>query len=187
MPAIDEVYTINNTNSNRGALIYYPENPKYVWSSGKSGTFDATNANSQWVIIPTGTTGQFYLFNVGAGKFAIPTGIAQSASNSWIFSDDAVAVIFEDQSDGTKKIKMASKPVSGTNAAYMAVSNNYTGPIINYNDVGGNFTITKVDGDASTAANAAVAKLVKNQTALTEAITADDGWYVIRIKTTSNI
>lgn len=186
MPAIDEVYTINNTNSNRGALIYYPENPKYVWSSGKSGTFDATNANSQWVIIPTGTTGQFYLFNVGAGKFAIPTGIAQSASNSWIFSDDAVAVIFEDQSDGTKKIKMASKPVSGTNAAYMAVSNNYTGPIINYNDVGGNFTITKVDGDASTAANAAVAKLVKNQTALTEAITADDGWYVIRIKTTSN-
>ena len=181
-----DVYTINNTNSNRGALIYNPENPKYVWSSGKSGTFDATNANSQWVIIPTETTGQYYLYNVGAGKFAIPTGIAQSASNSWIFSDNAVAVIFETQGDGTQKIKMASNPVSGTNAAYMAVSNGYTGPIINYNDVGGNFTITKVDGDASTAANAAVAKLVKNQTTLTGAVTADDGWYVIRIKTTSN-
>lgn len=186
VPAIDEVYTINNTNSNRGALIYNSDNPKYVWSSGKSGTFDATNANSQWVIIPTGTTGQFYLYNVGAGKFAIPTGIAQSASNSWVFSDNAVAVIFENQNDGTKKIKMASNPVSGTNAAYMAVSNNYTGPIINYNDVGGNFTITKVDGDANAAANAAVAKLMKNQTALTGAVTADDGWYVIQIKATTN-
>ena len=183
---IHKVYTINNTNSNRGALIYNPENPKYVWSSGKSGTFNASNANSQWVIIPTETTGQFYLYNIGAGKFAIPTGIAQSASNSWVFSDDAVAVIFEAQGDGTKKIKMASTPVSGTNAAYMAVSNSYKGPIINYNDAGGNFTITKVDGDASEAANAAVAKLVKNQTALTGAVTADDGWYVISIKTTSN-
>ena len=184
---IHNVYTINNTNTNRGALIYNPDaSTKFVWSSGKSGTFDATNANSQWVIIPTGTTGQFYLYNVGAGKFAIPTGIAQSASNSWVFSDNAVAVIFENQNDGTKKIKMANNPVSGTNAAYMAVSNNYMGPIINYNDEGGNFTITKVDGDASTAANAAVAKLVKNQTSLTGAVTADDGWYVISIKATSN-
>lgn len=182
---IHKVYTINNTNSNRGALIYNPENPKYVWSSGKSGTFDATNANSQWVIIPTGTTGQFYLYNVGAGKFAIPTGIAQSASNSWVFSDDAVAVIFEKQGDGTRKIKMASNPVSGTNAAYMAVSNNYTGPIINYNDVGGNFTITKVTGDASAAANAAVAKLVKNQTALTT-VPQTSGWYALQIKTAGN-
>ena len=178
---IHKVYTINNTNSNRGALIYNPENPKYVWSSGKSGTFDATNANSQWVIIPTGTSGQFYLYNVGAGKFAIPTGIAQSASNAWVFSDNAVAVIFETQGDGTKKIKMATNPVNGTNAAYMAVSNDYTGPIINYNDAGGNFTITKVDGDQSTAANAAVAKLVKSQTALTSFPQAS-GWYAIQIK-----
>ena len=185
-PAIDEVYTINNTNSNRGALIYNSDNPKYVWSSGKSGTFDATAANSQWVIIPTGTAKQYYLYNVGAGKFAIPTGIASGAGYPWIFSDDAVAVIFENQSNGTKKIKMANNPVSGTNAAYMAVSNNYTGPIINYNDVGGNFTVTKVEGDASTAASAAVAKLAKNQTALTGAVTADDGWYIISIRTTSN-
>ncbi len=188
VPTASEVYTINNTNANRGALIYNPDaSTKYVWSSGKSGTFDASNANSQWVIIPSGTSNQYYLYNVGAGKFAIPTAIAQGSGNSWIFSDNAVAVIFETQGDGTKKIKMASTPVSGTNAAYMAVSNNYTGPIINYNDVGGNFTITKVDGqDQSTAANAAVAKLVSRQTALTGSVTADDGWYVIRIKTTSN-
>ena len=184
-PTVNEVYTINNTNTNRGALIYNPENPKYVWSSGKSGTFNAANANSQWVIVPSGTTGQYYLYNVGADKFAIPTGTAQSANLPWIFSDNAVAVVFETQGDGTKKIKMAANPVSGTNAAYMAVSNNYTGPIINYNDVGGNFTITKVDGDASTAANAAVAKLVKSQTALT-AVPTTSGWYALQIKTAGN-
>jgi len=186
VPAIDEVYTINNTNSNRGALIYNSDNPKYVWSSGKSGTFDATAANSQWVIIPTGTAKQYYLYNVGAGKFAIPTGIASGAGYPWIFSDDAVAVIFENQSNGTKKIKMANNPVSGSNAAYLSVSNGQTYPIINYNDAGSEFTVTKVDGDASTAASAAVAKLVKNQTALTGAVTADDGWYIISIRTTSN-
>jgi sialidase-1 len=188
VPAIDEVYTINNTNSNRGALIYNSDNPKYVWSSGKSGTFDATNANSQWVIYPTRTNGQFYLYNVGADKFAIPTGIAQSNAHSWVFSDNAVAVVFELQDDGTKKIKMANNPVSGNNQAYMGVSNGYTGPIINWNDDGSKFTITKVDGvDASSAVTTAVNNLVYNSsTALTGAVSEDDGWYVIQIKTTSN-
>ncbi len=183
VPTLSEVYTINNTNANRGALIYNPDaSTKYVWSSGKSGTFNATQANSQWVIIPTAIAKQYYLYNVGAGKFAIPTGIAQGAGNPWVFSDNAVAVVFEAQSDGTKKIKMATTPVNGTNAAYLAVSNGQTYPIINYNDLGGNFTITKVDGaDASEAANAAVAKLVKNQTALTS-YPQVSGWYAIQIK-----
>ena len=188
-PTVSEVYTINNTNNGRGALTYDPgKSTSHVWSSGKTGAtaFDATNPNHQWVIVPTGTSGQYFLYNVGAGKFAIPTGIAQGEANPWIFSDNAVAVIFESQSDGSKKIKMATSPVIGTNAAYIAVSNEKTYPIINYNDAGGNFTITKVDGDQSTAANAAVAKLVKNQAALTGAVTADDGWYAIQIKTTSN-
>ena len=185
-PTASEVYTINNTNAYRGALIYNSENPKYVWSSGKSGTFDASNANSQWVIYPAGTEGQFYLYNVGANKFAIPSGIVNGAGSPWIFSDDAVAMIFETQGNGTKKIKMANNPVDGNNAAYLSVSNGQTYPIINYNDEGSEFTITKVDGDASAAANAAVAKLMKNQTALTGAVTADDGWYVIQIKATTN-
>ena len=176
VPAIDEVYTINNTNSNRGALIYNPENPKYVWSSGKSGTFDATAANSQWVIIPSGTAKQYYLYNVGAGKFAIPS--ATSSTASWIFSSDAVAVTFITQNDGTKKIKTV------TTDTYAAVSNGYNGPIINYNDVGGNFTVTKVDGDQSSVATAAFNKLVDNKTAASAVpASGSDGWYIIRIKT----
>ena len=183
VPTISEVYTINNTNSNRGALIYNPDaSTTNVWSSGKSGTFDAANANSQWVIIPTGTDKQYYLYNVGAGKFAIPTGIASGKDYPWIFSNNAVAVVFETQGDGTKKIKMATNPVSGTNAAYISVSNGHANPIFNYNDAGSNFTITKVDGaDQSTAANAAVAKLIKSQTALTTYPNAT-GWSAIQIK-----
>ena len=177
VPAITEVYTINNTNTNRGAMIYNPSgSTKYVWSSGKSGTFAPTEANSQWVIIPTSTAKQYYLYNVGAGKFAIPSSTA--GSSSWIFSSNAVAITFILQSDGTYKIKTA------TTDTYAAVSNGFNGPIINYNDAGGNFTITKVDGDQSEAASAAVAKLVDNVTplsAIPAAGTSD--WYIIRIKT----
>lgn len=182
-PTASEVYTVNNTNTDRGALMYYPTgSEKYIWSSGKSGTFDETDANCQWVFYPTGTDDQYYLYNVGAGKFAVPSGVAQSSANSWYFSPDAVAVTLENNGDGTYKIKMAVDPVSGTNAAYMAVSNNYTGPIINYNDAGSNFTITQVAGaDQSTAVAAAVAKLVNKQTALTN-YPQTSGWYVLQIK-----
>lgn len=175
-PKTDEVYTINNTNSGRGAMMYAPtQSTEYVWSSGKnSQTFSASNANCQWVIIPTGTSDQYYLYNVGAGRFAIPSGTSSTAS--WVFSSDAVAVTLISQSDGTYKIKTA------TTNTYAAVSNNYAGPIINYNDVGGNFTITKVDGaNQSTAATSAVNNLIANQTALTAAPTGE-GWYAIRIK-----
>ena len=175
IPTISEVYTINNTNSSRGAMMYNGSS-SYVWSSGKSGTFSATDPNCQWVLVPTGTAKQYYLYNVGAGKFAIPS--ATSSTASWIFSSNAVAVTFITQNDGTKKIKTV------TTDTYAAVSNNYTGPIINYNDVGGNFTITKVDGDQSTAATAAFNKLVDNKTAASAVpASGSDGWYIIRIKT----
>ena len=175
VPAIDEVYTINNTNSNRGAMMYNGSS-SYVWSSGKSGTFSATDPNCQWVLVPTGITKQYYLYNVGAGKFAIPS--ATSSTASWIFSSDAVAVTFITQNDGTKKIKTV------TTDTYAAVSNGFNGPIINYNDVGGNFTITKVDGDESSAATAAFNKLVDNTTAASAVPSSgSDSWYIIRIKT----
>ena len=175
VPAIDEVYTINNTKSDRGAMMYNGSS-SYVWSSGKSGTFSATDPNCQWVLVPTGITKQYYLYNVGAGKFAIPS--ATSSTASWIFSSDAVAVTFITQNDGTKKIKTV------TTDTYAAVSNGFNGPIINYNDIGGNFTITKVDGDQSSAATAALNKLVDNKTAASAVpASGSDGWYIIRIKT----
>lgn len=173
IPAISEVYTINNTNTSRGAMMYNGTS-SYVWSSGKSGTFSATDPNCQWVLVPTGTDKQYYLYNVGAGKFAIPSGTNSTAS--WVFSNNAVAITLLKQTDGTFKIKTV------TTDTYAAVSNGYAGPIINYNDIGGNFTITKVDGDQSTAVTAAFNKLADNVTPLTAVpASGSDGWYIIRI------
>lgn len=178
-PTINEVYTLNNTNTSRGALIYNPDaSTTYLWSSGKSGTFSATDANSQWVFCPAGESRQYYLYNVGAGKFAVPTKATGGYSGlSWMFSDNAVAMTFVQQSDGTFKLHTAN----GT-AVYLSVSNGQAYPIINYNDAGSQFTVTKVSGDAGTAATAAVGKLIVNRTALTAAPT-NAGWYGIRIKT----
>ena len=172
VPAINEVYTINNTNTSRGAMMYNGSSD-YVWSSGKSGTFSATDPNCQWVLVSAGEDNQYYIYNVGAGRFAIPSGTNSTAS--WVFSSDAVAITLIKQNDGTFKIKTVKTDT------YAAVSNGYAGPIINYNDIGGNFTITKVDGDQSAAATAAFNKLIKNQTLLT-AVPDGEGWYAIRIK-----
>ena len=136
-----EVYTINNTNTSRGALIYNPSaSEKWVWSSGKSGTFNSTDVNSQWVLYPTGNAGEYYLYNIGAQKFAIPTMGGSYNGYSWMFSHDAVAVKLNEQSDGTYKI------FTSTGNICLSVSNNYTGPIINYNDIGAQFTMTKLSG-----------------------------------------
>ena len=181
VPTASEVYTINNTNSGRGALIYNPDaSTKWVWSSGKSGTFDANQANSQWVICPTGTDGQYYLYNVGAQKFAVPTNGGTYNGICWKFSYDAAPVALAKQDDGTYKI------YAPYGDRYMSVSNNYTGPIINYNDIGANFTITKVgeaSSDVTTQVTAAVNRLVGNITPLTatSGFTTDGGWYVIEL------
>ena len=183
-PAASEVYTINNTASNRGALIYNPDaSTKWVWSSGKSGSFDATAANSQWIFVPATNAGEYFLYNVGARRFAVPT-IGGNYSNGngvcWKFSHDAAPVALTPQSDGTYKIR------APYGDRYMAVSNGFTGPIINYNDAGGNFTITKV-ADASSEVtaqlNTALGRLIDNLTALTSTsgFTSGGGWYVVHI------
>ena len=183
-PTVSEVYIINNTKaSNRGALVYDGSSTNV--GAVASNNLESTNANHQWVIIPTGTEKQYYLYNVGAGKFAIPTAIAQSSSNAWVFSNNAVPVNLVVQNDGTYRIKMATAPVSGTNEAVIGVNRDKSIKVFNYNDGGSDFTITLVDGeDQSTAANAAVARLVKSQTALTS-YPQESGWYTIQIKSKS--
>ena len=181
-PTADKVYTFNNTNASRGAMMYYPTgSSKYVWSSGKgNAAFDESEANCQWIIKPTGTSGQYYLYNIGAQKFAIPS--AATSTASWIFSSNAVPVTLAMQSDGSYKFITASGSV------YCAVSNGFDGPIINYNDVGGNFTISKVgntSSDVTTQLTTAVNKLIDKSAALTEE-PSQDGWYAIRIKTGGN-
>ena len=175
-----EVVTLNNTNSSRGALMYAPsQSEKWVWSSGKNNqTFSSSDRNCQWVFYPAGSANAYYLYNLGAGKFAIPTTGGNYNGYSWVFSDDAVAVTMSTQSDGTKKIFTTSGNI------YVSVSNGYTGPIINYNDVGAQFTMAVV-GEADDAirqqVETAVGRLIHNTTPLS-AVPGDEGWYAIRIR-----
>ena len=179
-PTAAQVYTLNNTNTNRGALVYDGTSTNVGLVA--SGSLDATNPNHQWVVYPTETEGEYYLFNVGAGKFAIPTAIAQSNQNAWVFSYNAVAVTLTSETAGTYRIKMAKDPVSGTNAAVLGVNRNLNPAVFNYNDAGSDFTFTRVEGaDASAAATAAVSKLIISQTALATYPQAS-GWYAIQIK-----
>lgn len=182
-PTASEIYTINNTNSYRGALTYDPtQSTQWIWSSGKTGAtaFNANSVNCQWILYPTGNEGQYYLYNVGAQKFAMVRSDG-NYGNTWAFSPSAVPVTLEPQSDGRYFIK------SATGNIYMSVSNNYTGPIITYyanGDGGLPFTITKV-ADASSEitaqVTAAVNKLIHNTTKLSSAPTTD-GWYAIKIQ-----
>ena len=140
-PTTADIYTVNNTNTSRGALMSAPsQSAKWVWSSGKnSQTFDATSANCQWIFVPSDVENQYYLYNVGKQKFIVPTksGSWTNSNYTWMFSSDAVPFQLFLQSDGTYKLRSVSGSI------YLSVSNNYTGPIINYNDVGAQFTVTK--------------------------------------------
>ena len=180
-PSDATVYTLNNTSSaNRGALVYDGSSTNV--SLVASASLDATNPNHQWVLYPTGTVGQYYLYNVGARKFAIPTAIAQSDKNAWVFSDNAVAVSLNSETVGTYRIKMAKDPVSGTNEAVLGVNRNLNPAVFNYNDAGSDFTITLVKGaDQSAAVKAAVSKLISSQKPLTS-YPQSSGWYAIQIK-----
>ena len=191
-PTASEVYTINNTNTNRGALTYEPaKSTKYVWSSGKPGAtaFDATNPNHQWVIIPTGTADRYYLYNVGAKKFAVPTTGGTYDGVCWKYSYDAAPVALTLQTSGTYDGTYQIYAPYGDR--YMSVSNNYVGPIINFtsnNDSGQFFTITKVgnaSSDVTTQVTTAVNRLVSNRTSskltATSQFTSEGGWYVIKV------
>ena len=181
-PTAEAVYTINNTNGNRGALVYDGSNSRVGLVA--SANLNASNANHQWVLYPTGTDSQYYLYNVGAGKFAIPTSIAQSNQNAWVFSNNAVAVTLLSQDNGSFRIKMASNPVSGTNEAVVGVNVNLNPAVFNYNDAGSDFTFTQVpNANASTAVTAAVARLVSSQTPVSStSFPQASGWYAMKIK-----
>jgi hypothetical protein len=179
VPTASEVYTLNNTNTNRGALVYNGTSSNVALVA--SANLNASNANHQWVLYPTGTEDEYYLYNVGAGKFAIPTGIAQSNQNAWVFSDNAVAITLLNQGNGKYRIKMASTPVSGTNEAVLGVNINLTPAVFNYNDAGSDFAFTKVDGADASGAAAAVGRLITSLTPL-NSYPQQSGWYAIQIR-----
>lgn len=137
-------FVIDNDNAGRGAIIYNPDasanvdvdhdNAEYVWTTGKAPikTLDATDRNHLWALYQNPVNNEYYLYNVGKKMFANPNGKGAgtdaygSDGDTWIFSNTPVAVTMTAMA--YPKVR-----IFGGNKA-LAVSNNYVGPVINYND-----------------------------------------------------
>lgn len=137
-------FVIDNNNAGRGAIIYNPDasanvdadhdNAEYVWTTGKAPvkTLDATDKNHLWALYQNPVNNEYYLYNVGKKMFANPNGKGAgtdaygSDGDTWIFSNTPVAVTMTAMA--YPKVR-----IFGGNKA-LAVSNNYVGPVINYND-----------------------------------------------------
>lgn len=140
------LYTIVNAYG-RGAILYDPtKSEQWVWSSEKGGSsFDANLANCQWILYPTGNTDEYYLYNVGARRFAVPVTGGEYSPYTWSFSSTPVGVTLLPHDNGNYYIRTTVDNI------YMSVSNGYTGPIIsffNWNDQGVPFGVNNV-GTAS--------------------------------------
>lgn len=130
-------YFVINNNANRGAIIYNPDasanvdadhgNAEYIWTTGKAPikTLDATDKNHLWALYQNSVNNEYYLYNVGKKMFANPNGKGDYGE-TWIFSNTPVAVTM------TAMVYPKVRIFGGNKA--LAVSNNYIGPVINYND-----------------------------------------------------
>lgn len=130
-------FVINNNNADRGAIIYNPDasanvdadhgNAEYIWTTGKAPmkTLDANDKNHLWALYQNSVNNEYYLYNVGKKMFANPNGKG-SYGVTWIFSNTPVAVTLTAMAYPKVRIFGGDKA--------LAVSNNYVGPVINYND-----------------------------------------------------
>ncbi len=163
-------FSIKNTD-NRGYLVYAANAPKgtvneeewnYVWSTGKSYnvtngeettpvsvTFDASNAAHLWCFLnhtKVDGTAEHYLYNVGLKKYARPTKVVGTYGDyTWVLTDEPAPITLKvyDAPNHKMAITAKSAEVASDTEVYASVSNNYTGPVINYysqNDGGVPFT-----------------------------------------------
>lgn len=132
LPDATHRYRITNT-TNRGSLYYDPtSSAQWVWSTGKSNSNTAA-ANYEWAFVPTGTTGEYYIYNIGRQSYIAPTSAGTFfdyvGGMTWVFTTDKVPVTVTDLGDGTYSLKT-------TSGTYLSLSNSYTGPVISYYEAG---------------------------------------------------
>lgn len=119
----DRYFTITN---DRGALVY-DESTEYIWF----GTADSSDPNHLWGFYKDESTGNYYLYNVGAKLFAASNGTG-SYGKTWILTGDAssiaLSLTWRDSGNTIGDHKVSIK--GGDN--YMSISPNYTGPVVTY-------------------------------------------------------
>ncbi|MCM1310312.1 MAG: hypothetical protein NC301_04690 [Bacteroides sp.] len=152
-----KVYTIKNsdTTNNRGYLVY-SDAQNVLWTSNKLGMSNdqadaeaPTNVNYHWTFIPDGE-GNYYLYNLGAQKFAAAFEVADNATHFdndggchaefyWHFSDYPTAVSVE-FGDYDEKISLGQSvfniyggqnnhPDKGDRLPGMVIVNGYAAPV----------------------------------------------------------
>jgi hypothetical protein len=115
-------YRISN---NRGSLYYNSSNPDFIWSTGKNAfTGSEDDDEMLWGFIEK--DGNYYLYNVGAKKFAgLGTG---SYGVTWTLNEiDPVGIALNSASTGYPNVEILS-----TDGTHMSMSLNFNGPLISY-------------------------------------------------------
>lgn len=192
---------------NRGYLVYAADAPKgtetgseekwnYVWSSGKSYnvtnaegttsvsvTFNASNAAHLWCFLnhtKVDGTAEHYLYNVGLKKYARPTKVVGTYGGyTWVLTDEPAPITLKvyDAPNHKMAITAKSAEVTSDTEVYASVSNNYTGPVINYysqNDGGVPFTFDWGTVEFAASDTTDVAALVRTPITLRTVVKADN-------------
>lgn len=147
-------YTITPMENDRGTWFFKSENPKYLYSTGKTGTaVDANSQNQQFAFLKS-ASGKYYIYSIGGQKFlsyiATEGGCVSLLDRP--YSPDSYTTFVA--STSTQK---ADYPwVVALNGHHVGISNGYTYGIItsynNTNDKGNCISITEAtDFDATEA------------------------------------
>ena len=202
----DKYFSIKNAND-RGYLVYAADAPKgtetgsgeewnYVWSTGKpynvtngeettsvNVTFDASNAAHLWCFLnhtKVDGTAEHYLYNVGLKKYARPTKVVGTYGDyTWVLTDEPAPITLKvyDAPNHKMAITAKSAEVASDTEVYASVSNNYTGPVINYysqNDGGVPFTFDWGTVEFAASDTTDVAALVRTPITLRTVVKADN-------------
>ena len=128
----DKCYTILPLENVRGTWVYNPEDPTHLYSTGKlSQAVDTKNANQQFVFVKS-SSGQLYVYSVGAKKFLQYSDDGTCLLVDDIRSSDAFATILNSTCENNSEYPWV---VALGNNHHVGISNNYTyGVITFYND-----------------------------------------------------
>ena len=173
----------------------------YVWSTGKSYevtseagtgstqtttvniTFDASNAAHLWCFLnhtKVNGTAEHYLYNVGLKKYARPTKVVGTYGGyTWVLTDEPSPITLKIYDYRNRKMAITAKSaeVASDTEVYASVSNNYTGPVINYysqNDGGVPFTFDWGTVEFAASDTTDVAALVRTPITLRTVVKADN-------------
>lgn len=171
-----KVYTITNTDTanDRGSLVFDGTH-EFINTTHNAGALDAANPNHQWTVVSD--NGQYFLYNLGAQKFAnayFHKRDQQHGDGSWAWQlaevGTPVHLLFQQTRNFSAFRIMGGENSSSTEtddvAGMMVINANYA-PVPNWShgDDGNGFTFAEVEGVSvdseaiKSAMNAAVANL----------------------------